>query len=333
MNISTEELIKKTEISEGIQDVKFAEDVLIGLSASPKHLSSKYFYNKKGDQIFQQIMQMPEYYPTDCELFIFKKYKNELMQHFSGKPGFFDLIEFGAGDGMKTKVLLSHFLAKQANFKYLPIDISANILKHLSDDLNQNMPLLNVETLQGDYFDSLAQLNLVDSQKKVVLFLGSNIGNFTPMGTVDFLSQLNQNLAKGDMLLIGFDLKKDPQVILRAYNDPHGITKAFNLNLLQRINDELDADFNLDNFQHYPFYDPVSGECRSYLVSTLAQEVHVKSLNTSFHFHAWETLHTEISRKYDLHFIDSLADKTGFELVENFFDDNHYYVNSLWQVK
>jgi L-histidine Nalpha-methyltransferase len=333
MNSSTGEKLSSQEIVEKTEDDKFAENVLIGLSASPKHISSKYFYDKKGDEIFQQIMNMPEYYPTDCELAIFNNHKKNLLKYFTGSRNFFDLIEFGAGDGMKTKVLLSHFTEQKANFKYLPIDISGNILSELKLDLQQKLPKLTVECLQGDYFETLAQLNLVDDRKKIVLFLGGNIGNFTPVGTVDFLRHLHQNLAKGDMLLTGFDLKKDPNVILEAYNDPHGITKAFNLNLLDRINKELGADFNLNKFRHYPFYDPVSGECRSYLISEEAQQVNVKSLDATFHFHAWEAIHTEISRKYDLHFIQSLADKTGFELVENFFDDNKYYLDSLWRVK
>lgn len=331
MNISTEELIKKTEISDEIPDVKFAEDVLIGLSSLPKYLSSKYFYNKKGDELFQQIMHMPEYYPTDCELDIFKNHKQQMLQYFTGSRDFFDLIEFGAGDGMKTKILLEHFLQQKASFKYLPIDISANILHELNKDLQKNLPQLQVQTLQGDYFETLASLNLVDDRKKVVLFLGSNIGNFSPAGTEDFLRHLHKNLAKGDMLLTGFDLKKDPSVILKAYNDPHGITKAFNLNLLQRINDELDADFDLNTFRHYPYYDPVSGESRSYLISEKEQEVHIKALNSKFHFYAWEAIHTEISRKYDLHFIHSLASKIGFEPVDDFFDENNYYVDSLWR--
>ncbi|MFW5760794.1 MAG: L-histidine N(alpha)-methyltransferase [Cyclobacteriaceae bacterium] len=331
MNISTDKIINDTIISDDIPDVKFAEDVLLGLSSRPKYLSSKYFYNKKGDEIFQQIMHMPEYYPTDCELDIFKKYKQQMLQYFTGSREFFDLIEFGAGDGMKTKILLSHFLTQNASFKYLPIDISANILQTLNDDLQTNLPQLQVQTMQGDYFETLASLNLVDDRKKVVLFLGSNIGNFSPTGTVDFLHQLHKNLTKGDMLLIGFDLKKDPSVILKAYNDPHGITKAFNLNLLQRINDELEANFDLNTFRHYPYYDPVSGESRSYLISEIEQYVDVKSLNTTFHFHAWEPIHTEISKKFDLHFIQSLASKTGFKLAENFFDENKYYVNSLWK--
>lgn len=333
MNSTTEEKLNSQETSEKAKDPKFAEDVSIGLSSSPKHLSSKYFYDKKGDEIFQKIMQMKEYYPTDCEFAIFNNHKQSLLKYFTGSRSFFDLIEFGAGDGMKTKVLLSYFTEQKANFKYLPIDISGNILSELQLDLQQRLPELTVECLQGDYFETLAQLNLVDDRKKIVLFLGGNIGNFTPSGTVDFLRHLHQNLAQGDMLLTGFDLKKDPNVILKAYNDPNGITKSFNLNLLQRINNELGADFNLDKFRHYPFYDPVSGECRSYLISEVAQQVTIKSLNTTFHFHAWEAIHTEISRKYDLHFIQSLANKTGFELVENFFDQNKYYVDSLWRVK
>ncbi|MGK7397622.1 MAG: L-histidine N(alpha)-methyltransferase [Candidatus Cyclobacteriaceae bacterium M3_2C_046] len=311
----------------------FAEDVRQGLSAFPKFLQSKYFYNKKGDELFQQIMHVEEYYLTDCEYEILEKHKEKMLQYFnSNSASSFDLVELGAGDGKKTKVLLQYFLQKQTDFEYMPVDISNNVLSLLSNDLNQKMPDLKVKCLCGDYFESLANLNLIDQKKKIILFLGSNMGNFTEPATHEFLQQLRQNLYQGDMVLIGLDLKKDPDTVLSAYNDPSGITRAFNLNLLDRINQELGGNFEISNFRHYPVYDPLSGEARSYLVSTTEQVVEIEALAMNFHFTAWEPIHMEISRKYDMQQIDNLASSNGFKIIDNFFDNRNYFVDSLWLV-
>ena len=333
MNTTQSDVLKEISLSDKEIDLEFAKDIILGLTSKPKFLSSKYFYNEKGDQLFQRIMEMDEYYPTNCEFEIFNAYKNDLLFQFDGRGDFFDLVEFGAGDGLKTKILIDHFIASNAAFKYIPIDISANILEKLNADLERNFPALDVETFCGDYFTSLQQLRKTDERKKVVLFLGSNIGNFTHTGTLDFLTQLNKNLSKGDQLLIGFDLKKDPEIILKAYNDDKGITKAFNLNLLERINEEFDADFDIDSYNHWPVYNPETGEARSYIISKKNQTVNIDLLDITIPFMAWETIHTEISRKYDLPFIAELAEKTGFKIVKNFQDAKRYYVDSLWEVK
>lgn len=165
----------------------------------------------------------------------------------------------------------------------------------------------------------------------MVLFLGSNIGNFAEEEAIRFLTAMAENLYSGDLALIGFDLKKDPDVIRKAYNDQAGVTRAFNMNLLSRINRELKADFELNAFMHYPSYDPVSGEARSYLISRKKQEVHIEYLQQSFCFKAWEPIHVEISRKYDTATIKKYAAAAGFTIKELFYDSRHYYVNALWE--
>ncbi|MEQ9423281.1 MAG: L-histidine N(alpha)-methyltransferase [Cyclobacteriaceae bacterium] len=314
-----------------LPDQEFARDISRGLTANPKYLSSKYFYDKKGDELFQQIMALDEYYLTKAEYSIFNDQKDDILEVFSqGKP--FELVELGAGDGYKTKVLLRHFQEANANFKYLPVDISANVLESLASDLEQEMPDLNVSGLRGDYFQVLQDMKKKENVRRVVLFLGSNIGNFKRITAIQFLHQLKAGLDKDDLVMIGFDLKKDPDKIFAAYNDERGVTKAFNLNLLTRINQELDADFNLDNFKHYPYYDPVSGECRSYLLSKCDQVVKINQLNQEVHFKAWEAIHTEISAKFDLDSIKDLATTAGFTIEANFFDKNRWYVDSVWRV-
>ncbi|MBW6490819.1 MAG: L-histidine N(alpha)-methyltransferase [Lentimicrobium sp.] len=309
----------------------FATDTLHGLSAIPKFLSSKYFYDDIGSAIFQDIMQMPEYYLTDCEVEIFEKYKQEMVSVIGKSKSKLELIELGAGDGLKTKVLLSQLLEQNIDFKYIPIDISANAVENLHQDLKRNLPELKVEGRIGDYFKLIAELN--GSARKVILFLGSNIGNFNPSQSRQFLKQLYNVLNHGDQLLIGFDLKKDSEKILKAYNDPHGHTASFNLNLLNRINNELDADFQLDNFFHTEVYDHETGVAKSYLISKKAQNVHIRKLNKSFLLAPNEKIFMEMSQKYDQQMINSLAVNAGFEVVQNYYDHKSWFVNSLWNVK
>ncbi len=305
----------------------FLTDVIAGLSQTPKKLSSKYFYDANGDKLFQDIMNMPEYYLTNCEYDIFETHKQNLLSLIGEEP--FDLIELGAGDGTKTKVLLQHFLSQQADFQYLPIDISKEGLENLEKDLKVNLPELCVKGLSGDYFEMLEQLSASSGVRKVILFIGANIGNMTRAQAADFLQHLNQTMITGDLLLIGFDLKKDPNIILNAYNDSAGVTAAFNLNLLSRINRELGADFAINNFRHWETYNPATGETKSYLVSTQKQAVHLQ--NETFHFDAWEAIDVELSLKYSLSDIENLAEKSAFKVVQHFFDSNHYFVDTIWQ--
>lgn len=311
----------------------FASDVLKGLSAAPKYLPSRYFYDEKGDTIFQQIMKMPTYYLTGCEYEILEKEKKSILKVFSKGNKPFQLIELGAGDGTKTKLLLKHFLKEKALFEYFPIDISKNMLDVLTTDLNATFPTLNVSPQQGEYLEALQNLSAEGKTRKVLLLLGSNIGNFTIDEACAFLKKIGQNLHPGDLVLIGLDLKKDPALIMQAYNDPEGITKSFNLNLLQRINKELGGNFDLSAFQHFPTYNPATGEMKSYLISTKAQDILIGSLDRTFSFAAWEAIHVEISQKFTLSQIKTMASQAGFDTVEFFFDRKNYFVDTIWEVK
>lgn len=306
----------------------FAGDVLSGLTSDPKHLPSKYFYDEKGDKIFQQIMAMPEYYLTNCEFDNFIKNKAEILAFATETD--FDLIELGAGDGTKTKILLQYLTEQAADFRYLPIDISAHALRELAADLEENMPAVKVETQQGDYFEVLENLKNIGTRPKLVLFLGSNIGNFSKTQAVDFLQKMHAALSPGDLLLIGADLKKDPAVIRLAYNDPAGITAAFNLNLLERMNRELGANFLIKNWKHWETYNPATGETKSYLVSKCDQTVHISALHRSFDFAAWEAVWVELSQKYSLSELENLAESAGFRTKKHFLSDGNYFTDSLF---
>lgn len=309
---------------------QFLEDVLRGLSASPKFLESKYFYNETGDGLFEDLMHSPEYYLTACEREIFEGQGIEIASTIAAKFPSFNLVELGAGDASKSVHLFSRLLELDTRFTYFPIDISANVITQLKNRLPVQLPGLQLHGLTGEYFEMLGNHSLGTKLPKLVLFLGSNIGNFLPEQTNGFCRHLRDHLQTGDLLLSGFDLKKDPATILAAYNDKAGITKQFNINLLQRINNELDADFNLESFQHYPVYDPQSGSCKSYLLSTLEQDVRVGT-NNQFHFGKYETIFMEISQKYTLQEIESFASNNGFRPLQHFFDSKGWFVDSLWE--
>lgn len=308
------------------------EELLQGLSSEPKFIPSAYFYDEEGDKIFQQIMKMPEYYLTDCEYEIFSNQTAGLCKAFGNGHQPIDLIEFGCGDGFKTKVLLDFMMNNGSNFNYVPIDISANVLELLVSDLKQRFNGISCLPLNLEYFSALDEVSRHSSDPKVILFLGSSIGNFEWDEAAIFLRQLGQKMNAGDKLFIGFDLIKDPQVILDAYDDKAGITRTFNMNLLERMNRELGAKFDKASFKHYPFFDPEKGAALSYLVSLKDQQVDIPGLETSFHFNRWEFVKTEISQKYDMKSIQKLASETGFRVVDNFSDSRRFYMNSLWTV-
>jgi len=311
---------------------QFGEDTIAGLSMNQKSLKSKYFYDANGDAIFQQIMAMPEYYLTRCEMEIFETQKEDIFKQICPKGLPFNLIELGAGDGSKTKVLLEHFLKRGIEFTYYPVDISQNILDELVGMLKREFPELDVVPLNMDYFEALSKMEQFTGRKNVTMFLGSNIGNFDMKSLETFLTELQSHFKPNDKLLLGVDLKKDPGVILNAYNDKAGVTASFNMNLLTRMNRELGADFNLKEFKHYPLYEPITGEARSYIVSLANQTVSFEELELKVSFEVGECIHTEISRKYSLRNLNDLAQKCGFTTQQNFLDTRGYYVDTMWEV-
>lgn len=307
----------------------FYEEVIQGLSASPKYLKSKYFYDKRGDELFQQIMNLPEYYLTNCEEEIFSQQTQSIADAFLSRYNEFDIVELGAGDATKSSYLLRYLLSAGKPFTYYPIDISKNVIKLLETELPKQMPQLSIHGLQGEYFDMLQQANALSHRQKVVLFLGSNIGNFTITAATQFLKSLQAQLTSGDRVLIGFDLKKNPKIILAAYDDSAGITKAFNLNLLTRINRELGADFTIKNFDHYATYDPITGTCKSYAISLQPQRVTIG--DKTFEFEANEPIHMELSQKYTVAETDTMAAAAGFKPVHYFYDSKKWFLDAVWE--
>jgi uncharacterized SAM-dependent methyltransferase len=341
----------------------FCSDVDRGLSASVKKLSSLYFYDDEGSRIYAQITECEDYYLTRVEFELLNTLSNQkaisqLMAR-QGTGNGFNVVELGAGDGRKTLPLLRHFLDEKMNFSYNPIDISSGALESLEQKMSEVFTLqregeklepadgkavLNFQSLHGFNLEQMAKLKAKDqarlaaanqqgSRTNCVLFMGSSIGNMGPEDAVSFLRGVQDSLQDGDVLCIGFDLRKDPQQMINAYSDRDGLTAEFNYNLLRRMNSDLGANFIVKDFKHHAAYCPATSEMQSWLVSQKAQDVQVKALNKSFHFEQWECMQTESSFKYTERMIEEFAKKAGFELHQHLYDSKKWYVFSLWTVK
>ena len=330
-NTPGESIISAPVAGQNEADVALADEVRTGLQRTPKRLSSRFFYDAEGSRIFAEIMHSPDYYLTRSEYEILDTYKADLLRLFAPDSRPFELVELGAGDGLKTKILLSFLSDQQADFAYAPVDISVDALDGLVADVRKQWPDLQINARCDDYFNALEQLSEASDARRIVLFLGSNIGNFTPEEAQAFYQQLYDRLLPGDLVLTGFDLQKHPAVIHAAYNDRQGLTRAFNLNLLRRINRELDANFDLAAFDHYEVYNPETGEARSYLVSQRTQIVEIKALSMTVPFHYGEIIHTEISRKFTRPQIEKLAQQTGFSLNGWFTDCKGYFADVVFE--
>lgn len=311
---------------------QFASAVNEGLSLEKKRLPSWLIFDSAGSEIFKQITELTGYLPAACEFEIIRNHKNNIAKLVTEDT--FNLIELGSGDGCKTRIFIEHMLNEKLNFHYYPIDISngavANLVRSLQDS-HQNTSL-KVTGLTGDYFEGLETVTRIDSKQNLVLFLGVSLNNMDPSEARSFLKRLSETLGPKDYLLIGFDLMKDPKLLYSAYNDPEGLFEKFNLHLLDRINQELGADFNKEHFVQQGQLNPETRAVESHLYSTRNQTVHIKALNKDFHFKAWETMQTEQSYKYTLEEMENLAGENGFEVVEHLFDSRKYFVDSIWKV-
>lgn len=308
---------------------QFKTEIIEGLSKAQKTLPSKYFYDAKGDKLFQQIMAMPEYYLTRAEFEIFTNQAADIVSSFEIETkNAFEIIELGAGDGTKTLKLLEECLRLSDQFQYKPIDISTHALQGLVAMLHQKLPNLTVSPQQGTYFDVLQDLS-VSPNPKIVLFLGSNLGNLEDSAAARFMRNLSDCLSPGDKVLLGLDLIKPAHIVLPAYNDEQGITREFNLNLLDRINQELGGNFNRSQFEHAPEYDEKEGIAKSYIRSKIDQTVSLTDCEKTFFFKSGERINTEISRKYNDDIIATIIAETDLRIQSKFVDSQHYFADYL----
>ncbi|MDZ7832668.1 MAG: L-histidine N(alpha)-methyltransferase [Desulfobacterales bacterium] len=327
---ATYQVLSPGDVRACSENDEFASDLLYGLSQPVKSVPSKYLYDETGSRLFCRIMELPEYYPTRCETEILLRYSPAIIQAVSAAR--LNLVELGAGDGSKTRILINELRSQKIDFRYVPIDISESAVSGLCSNLSRECPEISVNGLVSDYFVGVDWLSHQNAARNLILFLGSNIGNFSPSYQIQFLSSLWNALNHGDYVLIGMDLKKDAAIINQAYNDAQGVTAAFNLNLLSRINRELGGDFGADQFTYYSAWDAFDGAVKSCLLSKKSQSIYIDALCRNFSFDAWEPFHTESSYKFTLPDMQAKARHVGFEVIENYSDARHYFVDSLWRV-
>ncbi|MGH9941274.1 MAG: L-histidine N(alpha)-methyltransferase [Pyrinomonadaceae bacterium] len=316
---------------------QFAEDVARGLAAQPKQLFPKYFYDELGSLLFEAICLLPEYYLTRAENEIFARFADEIVVAATAGEGegTLTLLEFGSGSAAKTRRIIEAALCRQPQLLYRPVDISASALETSARVLLQSYPELRVEAFAADYDTALAHLcsksGGSSAGRTLALFLGSNVGNFEQAEAEQFLRAVRGCLRAGDALLLGADLRKEPALLEAAYDDALGITAAFNLNLLARINREFGADFDLRQFRHVARYNDEAGRVEIYTESLRAQTVRLPALNIEVSFAAGELVHTENSHKYDAAELSRLAARTGFERARVWTDEAGRFSSNLFK--
>ena len=303
----------------------FAESIYSGLSRNSKFIHPKFFYDKTGSELFEQICSLPEYYPARTEESILRKLQPELPEFLEDECR---LVELGSGSAVKTRLLLDVFSKLQDKVEYFPIDIS-EILAESSERLLCDYKNLTVTGIIDTYEGGLEFLKAYDTKKNLIIFLGSSFGNFSPVDGYKFLETVYSTMRSGDLFLIGLDLVKDPEILEAAYDDSQGITAQFNLNVLSRINDELDADFNLKNFAHHSLYNENDQRIEMYLRSLSEQSAVISKSNLVLKLKQGELIHTEYSHKYRLSQIHDLLDDVGFELKRTWLDDKKHFSLTL----
>ena len=299
----------------------YALDVREGLTASPKHLPAKLFYDEVGSQLFEQITELPEYYLTRTERSILERYAVDILQQAGSS---LTLVELGAGTATKTCILIEELVQRQNRTLFYPIDVSASALDEAVRNMSRQFPTLRVNPIVADYTGGVPALSRI-SGRKLVLYIGSSIGNFEPPQAIRVLRRIRQTLRPGDALLLGADFAKSSKILVPAYDDAQGVTAAFNKNILARLNRELEADFDLDAFRHVALWNRRCSRMEIYLESTADQSVFVPAIDLDVKFKAGERLHTENSYKYTEAMIESILRESGFTLEHTWCDRKKWF--------
>ena len=304
-----------------MQIPEYAWEVAVGLRRNPKTLPCKLFYDRCGSLLFEEITRLPEYYLTRTELQILQRHAPEMIQAV-GPP--LSIIELGAGTAAKTMTLLQAMSRRQIRVKYCPVDISASALAEAKKRVRAQFPGAAVTPVVADFSGGFAFLRGIAS-RKLVLYLGSSIGNFDHPEAISLLTRVREQLSPGDALLLGADQAKSPEILIPAYDDARGVTAAFNKNILHRINRELAADFDVDAFRHLAVWNPELSRIEIYLQSLRAQKVQVRLPKLTVSFSAGERIHTENSYKYTLDRIQQILSASGFVLENSWFDQREWF--------
>ena len=299
----------------------FSSDIITGLKQKQKILHPKYFYNDVGSKLFEQICKLDEYYLTRSEIEILESFHVELSMHLVNE---YNLIELGSGSSYKTKFILDILHRKQDNVEYFPIDIS-NILKHSIGHLSTDYDKLKIIGIIDTYEHGLRFVKQYQNKKNLVMFLGSSFGNFMPDEGKIFLKNISESMKSGDLFLIGLDLKKDAQILEDAYNDSNGVTGKFNLNILSRINTELDANFDLGKFEHDSIFNEHEGKIEMHLRSLTDQKITISKTNDEIYISEGESIITENSYKFTELEIKSMISNSGLEVSQIWYDKRNFY--------
>ena len=299
----------------------FSSDIINGLKQKQKILHPKYFYNDTGSKLFEQICKLDEYYLTRSEIEILESFHAELSMHLVNE---YNLVELGSGSSYKTKFILDILHRKQDNVEYFPIDIS-NILKHSIGHLSTDYDKLKIIGIIDTYEHGLRFVKQYQNKKNLVMFLGSSFGNFMPDEGKIFLKNISESMKSGDLFLIGLDLKKDAQILEDAYNDSNGVTGKFNLNILSRINTELDANFDLGKFEHDSIFNEHEGKIEMHLRSLTDQKITISKTNDEIYISEGESIITENSYKFTELEIKSMISNSGLEVSQIWYDKRNFY--------
>lgn len=308
--------------------VDFAKDVKRGLSSDPKCLFPKYLYDELGSRLFEAICEVDEYYLTRAEDEILTTHAEEIV---ASTPECDRLIELGSGSAEKTRKIIEALIRQRGELLFVPVDISASALAESSHSLLDSYPELRIDAYAADYFQALEALQLSDAKPVLVLFLGSNIGNFEPAEALHFMRAIRRVLRPGDALLLGADLKKDRAVLEAAYDDSLGVTRSFIVNELERINRELDANFDLWAFGLRSVYNQALGRVEVNLESLRPQTVEVRSLELTLDFKAGERIHVENAYKFDLDDLRRLGNQSDFKLERTWLDRKERFSSNLFR--
>ncbi len=305
----------------------FAQDVATGLAAPQKWLSPKYFYDERGSQLYEQICDLPEYYPYRAERDIFIAYAAEIHAEI----GELALVEFGSGSATKTRHLLAAYEHAERPFIYCPVDISPTMLRETADQLLQTYRHIAIHALHADFTGRPDVVQTLPLERKALAFFGSSMGNFTRQESVEFLRRTAAIMGPEDVFLLGIDLKKSPEILVPAYNDAQGVTAAFNLNVLHHINRELGGQFDVRTFEHIAPYNEEQGRIEMHLRSRVAQQVPITHIDRVVSFAAGETIHTENSCKYTVDEVRELGHHANLVLRRTWFDPQRYFLLALFR--
>jgi len=318
-------------VDSNLADVNHGKnDVIKGLTKYPRAIAAKYFYDDLGSKLFEQICELPEYYPTRTEAVILQSYAAEI----AAITGSCELVELGSGSATKTRILLDAYQNLKYPLRYIPIDISAGILETSAFDLLNDYPTLEVHGLVGTYELALQRLHSFKPHHlstRLVAFLGSSLGNLNPQECDRFFEQITGALQAGDYFLLGIDLHKAKEIVEPAYNDAQGVTAEFNLNMLRHLNYRFNGNFDLTKFRHQAIYNDYARQIEMYLQSQVAQTVNLRSLNLSINLEAGEKILTEISRKFDLATLQQDLSNKGLKPIKTWSDSQQWFGMILCQ--